>query len=310
MDQIESLEFRTKARKNGYEYGPFFLYKETLDTILDSHVFPNFVLSDEGSSIEKLMSLQVNMLQNLDKVDSNQKLPRNIPGVRWENDNLVWTLDLSGEMYITDYADYNKTTHAIREAIVAQGWKINIGTDMGTLTYNPNLNDSDSLYNEDPVDAAGRAMIMSSASRLNDQMVMLGARIRSDTRTYAKYAVRNALSGSGPKDATSGFGNFFGPISTIEAGGKAFSANTNASMALKWNSVGYPICLKIEGQIQITGLYAIMTSLSLVPRAYVVDDTSGGRLYPTRLDIRLGIKNLYGHLYTTSDKNVTGIKNK
>lgn len=294
MEPIESLEYRQNARRNCYRYGPLYLHSKSMDTSLAEYAFPQYEKNTDTGSIEKLMSLLSSLRGAVNSVDASEKLAKPLPGAQWGNDSFEWDFDLSGRMYTLSYKDYRSILDSITREVKAQGWKIYTGTVGGlpAQSYIPNRSASDALYNEDPVDAASRAMLTSATGRLVDQAKIFTSRITGDVQMYAEAVARS--------EATGGDGGVSNVVATVKDAYRAIAANLNAGTAGKWMHAGYPVELIIDGQPYRAAVNAIMTSLSVTEGGFVVDFTSGSTVYPTYLDIKLHVKNLYGKLATSS----------
>lgn len=303
MEPIESLDYRRNARKNCYRYGPFYIHTKSMDTSLAEYGFPKYELNHDVGSIEKLMSLLSSLRGAVNSVDASEKLAKPLPGAQWGNDTFEWDIDLSGRMYTLDYTDYKSTLTGIRKNVLAQGWKIYTGSVGGlpAQSYIPNRSASDALYNEDPVDAASRAMLTSATARLSDQAKILASRITGNVEMYAEAVARNEAANVGPTGAQ-GFGNagVVGAASTVKDAYRAIAANLNAGTAGKWMHAGHPVELLIAGKPYRVSVNAMMTELKITEGGFVIDSSSGNTVYPTYLDIKLHVKNLYGKLATSS----------
>lgn len=295
MELIESLEYRQNARRNCYRYGPLYIHSKSMDTSLAEYAFPQYEKNTDTGSIEKLMSLLSSLRGAVNSVDASEKLAKPLPGAQWGNDSFEWVFDLSGRMYTLSFADYRAILGSIRGAVRSQGWKIYTGTVGGlpAQSYIPARSGASALFNEDPVDAASRAMLMSATGRLVDQAKMMWGTISGDVQMYSEAVARNEATGGG----SLGIGN---AVSTVKDAYRAIAANLNAGTAGKWMHAGYPVELIIDGQSYRAAVNAMMTSLSVTEGGFVVDSTSGSTVYPTYLDIKLHVKNLYGKLATSS----------
>lgn len=294
MEPIESLEYRQNARRNCYRYGPLYIHSKSMDTSLAEYAFPQYEKNTDTGSIEKLMSLLSSLRGAVNSVDASEKLAKPLPGAQWGNDSFEWDFDLSGRMYTLSFRDYRSILDSITREVKAQGWKIYTGTVGGlpAQSYIPNRSASDALYNEDPVDAASRAMLTSATARLTDQAKIFASRIFGDVQMYADAVARS--------EATGGDGGISNVVATVKDAYRAIAANLNAGTAGKWMHAGYPVELIINGQSYRAAVNAMMTSLSVTEGGFVVDSTSGSTVYPTYLDIKLHVKNLYGKLATSS----------
>ena len=299
MEQIESLEYRQNARRNCYRYGPLYIHSKSMDTSLAEYAFPQYEKNTDTGSIEKLMSLLSSLRGAVNSVDASEKLAKPLPGAQWGNDSFEWDFDLSGKMYTLSFKDYRAILGSITKEVKAQGWKIYTGTVGGlpAQSYIPNRSASDALYNEDPVDAASRAMLTSATARLTDQAKMMWGTVTGDVQMYSEALARNEATGGGM--TSTGLGNM-GPIATVKDAYRAIAANLNAGTAGKWMHAGFPVELIIDGQSYRAAVNAMMTSLSVTEGGFVVDSTSGSTVYPTYLEVHLHVKNLYGKLATSS----------
>lgn len=293
MEAIESLEFRTHARANCYRYGPLYMYSENMNVCLDEHGFPSYGSSSDTGGIEKLLSLVSSRKALSNGVDAAKKLAKPLPGVQWEGDSLEWSLSISGRMYLLSYRDFRDSVKNIKQEILKQGWTVYDTSVVGlpAQSYIPNRSGEDALFNEDPVDAANRAMLTSATNRLVDQVKLLAAGVSGNVELYSDAVARSEVSGSFD---TPGF------IGTFMDAAKALTANLNAGMAGKWRAAGAPVELLVDGRTIKRGLNAVMTSLSLTEGGYVVDASSSNVIYPTYLDVTINVKNMYGKLENSS----------
>lgn len=293
MEAIESLEFRTHARANCYRYGPLYMYSENMNVCLDEHGFPGYSSSSETGGIEKLLSLVSSRKALSNGVDAAKKLAKPLPGVQWEGDSLEWSLSISGRMYLLSYRDFRDSVKNIKQEILKQGWTVYDSSVAGlpAQSYIPARSGEDALFNEDPVDAANRAMLTSATNRLVDQVKLLAAGVSGNEALYSDAVARSEVSGSFD---TPGF------IGTIKEAAKALTANLNAGMAGKWRAAGAPVELLVNGMTIKRGLNAVLTALSLTEGGYVVDASSSNVIYPTYLDVTINVKNMYGKLENSS----------
>lgn len=299
--EIQSLDFRRAARANCYRYGP--LYVTTGDyTTLDSHNFPNYVNKDGTGAVEKFLTLLQSLGSNANGNDPLAKLAKPLPGVGWNSDDLSMSITLQGTMYFTDFRDWVKCKSEIRKEFVAQGWKQNKSASetmgMSIMTYIPSKDGYDALYNDDPVDAAGMAMMTSAMQNVTLQTTKLTS--RNDDEVYAdasaRLAVRQALNEK-RHPTLSKIGSFGADLgSAIDA----FGANMNSGMVAKWSIAGHPVELLIDDTVAVKSVNCVLTSAELTESAYVVDGSSGGNVYPTEMDVKLSIKNMFGSLINTS----------
>lgn len=298
MEAIESLEFRTHARANCYRYGPLYMYSENMNVCLDEHGFPSYSSSSDTGGIEKLLSLVSSRKALSNGVDAAKKLAKPLPGVQWEGDSLEWSLSISGRMYLLSYRDFRDSVKNIKQEILKQGWTV-YDTSVAGLpaqSYIPNRSGEDALFNEDPVDAANRAMLTSATNRLVDQAKILAAGVFGSVDLYSDAVARSEASGS---SEAYGIGNL-GPLTTLKDAAKALTANLNAGMAGKWRAAGAPVELLVNGMTIKRGLNAVLTALSLTEGGYVVDASSSNVIYPTYLDVTINVRNMYGKLENSS----------
>jgi len=299
MDAVESREFREEARNNGYEYGTFFVYSDRYLS-LDEHSFPSYVSKSGTGAVEKFLSLIQSLSLQYHGNDSADKLSKPLPGVNWSDDKLSISVSLSGVMYFLDYSDYKSRKGKIRSDLIAQGWEQYVSRNetlsMSVTTYRPTLHANNSLYNDDPVDAAGMAMMTSAMQHANDQVKMIRGAASGDAEMYAEgYARYEAMATDSGNLSSLGYLGH-----SLMQGIYAMGANFNSGIVGKWQKAGHPLRLKIGGQVQAQGLNFVMTSLKLTEKAYVVDSTSDGYVYPTAMDVDIGLVNMYGALFNTS----------
>lgn len=305
--EIQSVYFRRLARSNCYVYGPFYIYSDGYIS-LDSHNFPNYTNKDGVGAVEKFLSLIQSLGSNASGNDPSQKLAKPLPGVGWSGDDLSLSINLNGKMYFTDFRDWQACKKAIRNEFLAQGWKQNKSSSekagISVLTYIPSRDGGNALYNDDPIDAAGFAMMTSAMQNTSIQMNKLSARFGmggGDANAdysweAARYDSRQAINQK--KHPTLSKLGAFG--SDLGAGIEAFGANMNSGMVAKWSIAGHPVELHINGVPVSRSVTGVMTSARLVEKAFVVDSSSNNNVYPTEMDVDLSIKNMYGSLITTS----------
>lgn len=283
MEEIESREFRKQARRNGYKYDCIFIYKD-FDVSLVEYGMPEYKLKGAVGAIEAFAGLLQNISQGFEE-DPSMKHGKNLPGVDTPEANFNAQYSLSGPMYLEDYKDYQKTFSAINTLAHKFGWQT--VTNKISTVYMPNSDGAASdLYCEDPVTAAARTMMTSALKHQYDALnVLRGA---GNDAEYAKNIV--ALEKDGVEQT---FGGAWG----------AFLSNTGSSIARKWRSAGAPLEMWREGTSAASSVNLVPTSISVTPKGYVMDSTSGGRIYPTRFDISIGLMNPYGKLLmTVTDK--------
>ena len=307
-DGIESVEFRRLARQNCYVYGPFCIYSDSFVS-LDSHNFPNYNCKEGVGAVEKFLTLIQSLGSNASGNDPAQKLAKPLPGVGWSGDDLSLSISLGGTMYFTDFRDWQTCKTAIRKEFVAQGWKQNKSSSekagISIMTYIPTKGGYDALFNDDPVDAAGMAMMTSAMQNTSIQISKISNRFSGDDSGMAqvnysfesaRYDAKQAINAK--KHPTLSKIGAFG--SDIGAGIEAFGANMNSGMVAKWAVAGHPVQLLIEGIPVSSSVNVVLTSAKLTEKAYVVDSTSNGSAYPTELDVDISVKNMYGSLMTAS----------
>lgn len=300
---IESEEFRRAARRNCYRYGCFYIHTNDY-TSLDEHSFPNYQIKEGTGSVEKFLSLIQSLGVNASGNDPSQKLAKPLPGVGWNDSDLGLSVSVGGTMYFLDYRDYVSCKDAIRKEFVAQGWKqfksASQTAGISVMTYIPTKNGYDALFNDDPIDAAGLAMVSSAMQNATLRSKQLSANVSNDEVEYAsataRLAVRQALNAK--KHPTLSKLGSFG--SDLGAALDAFGSNMNSGMVAKWSVAGNPVELIVEDIVVARSVNGVLTSAKLTEQAYVVDDSSGGRLYPTEMHVDLQIKNIYGSLLTAS----------
>lgn len=303
MDGIECKNFRRLARLNCYRYGCLYVY--STDYIgLDDHEFPNYSSREGTGAVEKFLTL----VQGLGAVgtgnDPSDKLSKPLPGVQWNDSKLSLNLTLDGTMYFVDYRDYEKCKTDLRKEIVAQGWEQVVSRNetlsMSLTSYRPTKHGSDALYNDDPVDAAGMAMMASAMQHNTDQAKMLAGYISGDAQMYAEGKARSESSMAGQSAGIPVVGTLTGIGANVAAGLDAMGANFNSGIVGKWACAGHPLELLIEGQSVARSITGMMVSAKFTEAGYVVDDTSNGRVYPTQMKVSLTITNMYGALFTAS----------
>ena len=210
-------------------------------------------------------------------------------------------------MYFTSYQDYKSVQGKLRSEIVHQGWQLVVSRNetlgMNISSYRPSIHDRGALYNDDPADAAGMAMMTSALQHSADQTRMLSGYINRDAQMYAEGKARAETSTSGRLAGIPAVGMLGGIGENIGAGITALGANFNSGVAAKWSTAGHPVVLVIDGKPARQSVNAMMTSATFTEQAYVIDDTSGNIAYPTEMDVRLSLVNMYGSLLTaTSEK--------
>ena len=279
-EDIESLEFRTHARRNGYQYGPIFIHKD-YDVSVYAYGMPRYKLKGSVGAIEAFAGLLQNVGNGLEE-DPSLKHGKNLPGVDVPDAEFSRELSISGPMYLQSYDDYISTQSSISGLAHRYGWEIR--KNKISVVYRPNSEGiGDDLYCEDPVTAAARTMMTSAMKHQRDAIYVLTG--KGDDAEYAKNIV--ALENDGVQQT---FGGAY----------DAFMANTGRAIAGKWKNAGAPLIAVREGRNTAQSVNLVPVSISITPRAYVIDDDSKGRIYPTRLDISLELANPYGKLIVTS----------
>ncbi len=297
--KIESQEFRNAARANCYRYGSLYIYSNDY-VALDKHNFPRYSSKDSVGAVEKFISLVQGLKTLASGNDATDKLSKPLPGVQWSGDDLSLSISLSGKMYFTSYDDCRIAKNRIHRQIVDNGWSQFISrsesTGISVETYRPARNGVNALYNDDPMDAAGLAMMTSAMQHTADQVNMLTGYFGNDAGTYAKgYARFEAMATD-----RSGLGALGGFGQDIKAGLQAMGSNMNSGLIAKWLTAGHPVRLLINGQEQQRSVPLVMTEISLTDQAFVVDKTSNNHVYPTEMSVSLTLVNMYGSLATTS----------
>lgn len=236
--------------------------------------------------------------------DASQKLAKPLPGVAWDSDDLAYEVNLNGTMYFLDYRDYKVCKNRIRKDFIAQGWKQNRAASdkagIAIMTYIPSRDGYNALFNDDPVDAAGMAMMVSAMQNVTLQSTRLYANVNNDMFQYAeasaKLEARQAIAAK-RHPTLSKIGSFG---SDIGAGLEAMGANMNSGMVAKWATAGHPVELLVENSVVARSVRGVLVSARLTEKSYVIDDTSGDEIYPTAMDVDISVKNMYGSLITTS----------
>lgn len=298
---IESREFRRLARRNCYKYGPLYIYSDSY-VCLDEHKFPKYGSKESTGNVEKFLSL----VQSLGKIaggnDAAEKLAKPLPGVQWGDDDLSLSLQVEGVMYFTDYNDYRKQKNMLRGELVRQGWEQTVSQNQtlgwSLTTYKPAMGGSDALYNDDPADAAGLAMMASAMQHVSTQVQISYGYLSGDQATYAEGKARQQASMTGQ---SAGLPSIVGP--NVMAGIEAMGANMNSGVVGKWAYAGRPLELLVDGQVARQSVNGVLTSASFTEEAYAVDDTSNGYVYPTQMRVSIGITNMYGGLFNTSRRS-------
>lgn len=305
MEGIESKEFRRLARQNCYRYGCLYVYADKYIS-LDKHGFPGYSSREGTGSVEKFLTLVQSLGSQATGNDPQDKLSKPLPGVQWNDSGseLSLSITLDGTMYFTDYADYTSCKKQLRKELVAQGWEQVVSRNetlgMSLSSYRPTRHGSDALYNDDPVDAAGMAMMTSAMQHTMDQGKMLAGYVSGNEQMYAEGKARSESSMAGRTAGLPIAGALTGIGSNIAAGVEAMGANFNSGIVGKWMQAGHPVELLIEGQVVAQSVCCVLTEATFTESGYVVDDSSGNVVYPTQLEVNVVIKNMYGSLATTS----------
>lgn len=288
---IESKDFRRVARNNCYEYGCLRIYRENIDVRLDEHKFPHYSLKNSTGAVEKFLSLLQSLGDQAKGNDSSDKISKPVPGVNWENDSFDLSIDLDGIMYFTDYRDYETIKNKLRKDLVSQGWEQSVHEGaLPITTYRPGKHGDNALYNDDPTDAAGFAMMTQAVQHTADQARMLYGYMTNNADSFAKGYARF-------ETTSKATGGLIGE--TMYAGAKALASNMNAGILGKWKTSGKPVTLIIDGQPCGYSVPMILTSASFIEQAFVIDNDQG-IMYPTELKVNIGLTNLYGALLNTS----------
>lgn len=301
MAKVESLKFRQHARKNCYKYGELRIHTDS-PISLDQHNFPNFHQSEGGSSLEEFIGL-VNTLKNVAQGNSSSmgKIPRLLPTIKWDGDTLDMSLSINGTMYFEDADQYVNCKSTLAAYVKRDGWKTSTesigGGQVATInvtTYKPNR---ETLYADDPLDAAGRGMIFRSAQHATAQMKVTSIYLSSENDDSRAQDLAIAQANI---DAQNAFEDQplggFGFIGNIKAGLMALGANTSGGMLNSWSNSGRQLELVVDDKTVQTSIPMVMKSATFTESALVVDDK--GRLYPTAMDVSLTLMNAYGSLLT------------
>lgn len=297
--KIESQEFRNATRANCYKYGSLYVYSDEYVS-LDRHNFPKYSSKDSVGAVEKFISLVQGLKTLASGNDATDKLSKPLPGVQWSGDDLSLTINLTGKMYFTSYSDCVTMKNRIRRQVTDNGWSQFVSrsesTGISIETYKPARNGVNALYNDDPMDAAGLAMMTSAMQHTADQVNMLTGYFGDNAETYAKgYARFEAMATD-----RSGLGALGGFGQDIKAGIQAMGSNMNSGMIAKWLTAGHSVRLLVDGQEQQRSVPLVMTDATFTDQAFVVDKTSGGHVYPTEMYVSITLVNMYGSLATAS----------
>lgn len=293
-ESIESLEFRRMARSNCYRYGCLEIYT-TQALSLDKHNFPNYSTSQNGSAMEEFLSLIQGMGTAIGSNDPLSKLPRTLPTVKWEGDDMSLTYSLNGDMYFTDLRDYTSTKRSLRSMMLAQGWTIN--SNGPVTSYSPTMQGSSTLYTDDPMDAAGRAMMVNSMQHATAELEVLGGYMSGDTEMYASGLARKEARKQAEKAGLAGFGL----IENLKAGYEAYSANTASGVMHNWQIAGHPLEFIVNGESIRKSVNCILRDAEFTESAFVIDEQ--GNSYPTKMSVSISLYNIYGALLTTMKIN-------
>lgn len=304
MEQvIESQEFRRLARANCYRYGCLYIYSDRYVS-LDEHNFPSYQSREGTGSVEKFLTLIQSLGANAGGNDPKSKLSKPLPGVQWQGDRLELTINLDGVMYFTDYRDYVTVKKNLRSEMLAQGWKQFVSKsetlNMSLASYKPARGGDDALYNDDPMDAAGMAMMTSAMQHTSAQAQITVGYATGNKEMYAEGKARSGATMSGQSAGVPVIGGAIGIGANMQAGLEALGSNMNSGVAGKWMTAGHPVELIIEGQVARQSVNGVLTSAKFTEKGYAADDTSGGNVYPTAMDVSISITNMYGSLYNTS----------
>lgn len=278
-EEIESLEFRTAARQNGYAYGSskqIFIYK-SFDMAVREYGMPDFRLKSQVGAIEAFIGLLQNIGGELFNTNGHADghMGKNLPGVDASDGTMATSIQLSGPMYLLSASDAAAVLKGIDTLAVGYGWSVNASG--GAVTYKPK---KETLYSEDPITAASRTMMLSAMRHTTDAVQVLTG--MGDDATYAQNIVNLEHDGF-----MQTFGDAF----------NAYQSNTGAGVAGAWGAVGDVVRVVCGGQDVDSSVIGLApTSLSLTQAAFVKDSTG---FYPTRLDISLQLANPYGRFTMT-----------
>lgn len=293
-DQVESLEFRRLARANCYQYGCLYVHTDS-PIALDKHEFPRYNTSDNGSAMEKFLSLMQGLGTNASGNDPLAKLPRTLPVVQWSGDSFNVSISLSGTMYFLSYRDYTDTKKKLKSMMVGQGWTV---TQNGPImSYSPTSQGSGALYADDPVDAAGMAMLTNAMQHTTAEIKVMEGLLSRDVDAYAQGKAKLAGREAAEAEGLAGFGI----AQNMKAGYEAYCANSAAGIIGKWQNAGNPVNLLIDNQVSRSSVNCILTDAAFTESAFIADDN--GNVYPTQMEVNISVVNLYGALLTTMTRN-------
>lgn len=287
---IESIAFRRLARSNCYRYGCLYVHTDK-DITFDKHNFPNYSASDNGSGMEEFLALMNNLGNVAGGNDPTEKLAKTLPIVKWSGDQLSMTINLDGTMYFLDNADYQKTKRSLKSMLVSQGWQLN---EKGSVTsYTPAMNGANAMFVDDPMDAAGRAMMFNSMQTASAQLQVYEGLVTQNVAQYAEGKSR--LQGKDYAESK-GLGGR-GILGNLKVAQEAYAANTAQGIMVKWATAGHAIELLVDGQQIRKSIPGILSDASFTESAYVVDKS--GNMYPTQMDVSIQVTNMYGSLFNT-----------
>lgn len=299
-EHIESKEFRMLARKNCYKYGCLYVYMDK-DISLDKHAFPHYRSNENSSALEKFFTLMQGLGGIAKGNDPLQKMPRTLPVVKWEGDTFEYSMSLNGTMYFVDYDDYKTCKQNLNTELHKQGWTVSSGKvgKMPVTSYTPTNNGSGSLYADDPIDAAGMAMMANAMQHTTAELEITEGLMTHDVQKYASGMARK----QGRETAESKDLAGFGLVENMKAGMEAAGANSAGGIMGKWKTAGHPIQLIIDGKVAKQSVPGVLTQAEFTETAFVVDSSSGGYVYPTQMEVSISITNMYGSLFTTMTDN-------
>lgn len=301
--EIQSKEYRRLARENCYRYGCLYIYSDNYVS-LDEHTFPSYQSRESTGAVEKFLTLMQGLGALATGNDTADKRSKPLTGVQWSGDNLDLSISLNGMMYFRDYRDYMVSKKRLRTELLEQGWEINNSSSeklgVAVTSYRPARFGTDALYADDPVDAAGMAMMTSAMQHVTAQGKVLVGYTSGNKQMYAEGSARIESTVAGATSGIPLIGQVTGIASNLSAGMNAFASNMNSGLVGKWAHAGHPVELLIGGQPVRQSVNGVLTSARFKELAYAVDDTSGGNVYPTQMEVDITVKNMYGSLLTTS----------
>lgn len=248
---------------------------------------PKYKLKGSVGAIEAFAGLLLNISNGIEN-DPSYKHGKNLPGVDTPDADFARDLSISGPMYLESYDDFKNMTRYINDLAHTYGWETM--KNKGAVVYRPNSSGiASDLYSEDPITAAARTMLTSAIKHNTDAIsVMTGRDLLTGDKSDAAYAKNIvALEKDGVQQT---FGGAY----------DAYMANTGKAIATKWKSAGMPLEAVREGVPTGKSVNLVPASISVIPKAYVMDEKSNGHIYPTCFEISMSLQNPYGKLLTTS----------